>query len=84
MIGKILFLSAAAYAGYQYIRRSNRKAQRIAQSAGLAELLPPEETVDSTARLLLPAKPSTAAVEPGRTLKSPVVRSRAAEPDPGR
>jgi hypothetical protein len=84
MIGKILFLSAAAYTGYWYIRRSNRKVQRIAQAEGLVEILPPEETVDSTARLLRPAKPSAPVAEPVRALKSPVARSRAAEPEPGR
>ena len=83
MIVKILFLSAAAYAGYRYIKQSNRKAQRIAQSATNYEILPPEN-IESSATLLPPASSFRAAVEPARVLKSPVVRSRAAEPEPRR
>jgi hypothetical protein len=83
MIGKILFLSAAAYAGYRYIRRSNRKAQEIAQAEDIVHILPPETPVDSSAKLL-PAAGSSAAVETSRPRRSPVIRSRAAEGEPSR
>lgn len=68
MIGRVLFLSAAAYAGYWYIRRSNRKAQQIVQGDTQVEILPPEET----------------AVERARQARATPPVSRAAEPDPGR
>ena len=83
MIGKLLFLSAAAYAGYRYIRRSNRKAQQIAQAEDIVYILPPETPMDSSAKLL-PAASAGAAVESFRPRRSPVIQSRAAEAEPSR
>lgn len=68
MIARILFLTAAAYAGYRYIRRSNRKAHELRQSDARIEILPPEAT----------------ALEYARPSRAPGAASRAAEPDPGR
>jgi len=82
MIGRILFLTAAAYAGYLYIRRSNRKAQQISQPPGTVEILPPEPASVPAARATETAL--SAAVQPVRQLRAPVMRSRASEPDPNR
>jgi len=43
MIGRILFLSAAAFVAYKYIGRSNQKAEReLAEAPGTVQILPPE------------------------------------------
>jgi hypothetical protein len=82
MIGRILFLSAAAYAGYWYVRHSTRRAAReIEKPQGKVEILAPElPGVSESARMI----PSGAAVEPARQLRSPVLGSKAAEPEPNR
>lgn len=41
-MGRILFLSIAAFLAYKYIGRSNRKSQsEIPQGSGVTEVLPP-------------------------------------------
>lgn len=68
MIGRVLFLTAAACASYWYIRRSNRKVRELRQAEAKIQILPPEPT----------------AVEFARKSRAPVSASPAAEPDPGR
>jgi hypothetical protein len=83
MVGRILFLSAVAYAGYWYVLRSNRKAKRELErhAQGATEILPPEPPGE-TASLRLPAPGSAAEVLP--TKRAAEFRSQAVEPDPGR
>jgi hypothetical protein len=69
MVGRVLFLSAVAYASYWYIRRSNRKVKELREAGPKIEILPPDTSAVEPAR---PAAAASAAV------------SRAAEPDPGR
>lgn len=65
MIGKILFLSAAAFLAYRYIGNSNRKARALNEKRAVQEILPPaaeEAEVASSARLVsMAAEP-----DPGR------------------
>ena len=43
MIGRIIFLSVAAFVSYKYISRSNRKVQKeIGEAPGAVQILPPE------------------------------------------
>jgi hypothetical protein len=45
MIGRILFLSAAAFVAYRYIGRSNKKVQQqLSQKPGSIDILPAETT----------------------------------------
>lgn len=83
MIGKILFLSGAAFMAYKYIARSNKKAKELRQVRDLAHILPPEPAavdVDSSARLL----PSEAATERLRDKRPATAHSAAAEDLAGR
>lgn len=79
MIGKILFLSGAAFVAYKYIARNNRKAKELRQVRDLPQILPPETAahdVDSSARLL----PASSAAERLRG-KRPATASSAAVED---
>ena len=83
MIGKILFLSGAAFVAYRYISRSNKKARELRNVRDLAQILPPEPAsveVDSSARLL----PSAAATERLRDKRPATAHSPAAEDLTGR
>jgi|tagenome__1003787_1003787.scaffolds.fasta_scaffold12145023_1 hypothetical protein len=43
MIGRIIFLSIAAFVSYKYIGRSNRQVQKeIGEVPGTVQILPPE------------------------------------------
>lgn len=67
MIGKILFLSAAAFMAYRYISKSNQKARELTQGKqGMQEILPPvaEESARVVQRPVRAALPSSSAVEP--------------------
>jgi len=76
MIGRLLFLSAAAFVGYKYIRRSNQKAQReIAEAPGTVQILPPDST---------PQIAGSGATEPGRPARTTPSISAAAEDLSGR
>jgi hypothetical protein len=79
MIGRVLFLSAVAYASYLYVLRSNRKAKRELerQGRGTAEFLPAEPPGE-TGSLRLPGAGSAAELLP--TKRSVEYRSHAAEP----
>jgi hypothetical protein len=45
MIGRVIFLTAAAFVGYRYIRRSNQQVQKeIAEAPGTVQILPPDES----------------------------------------
>jgi hypothetical protein len=80
MIGRIVFLSAAAYAGYWYVRRSTmRAAKEIEKPQGTVEILAPETAGDS-ARVISSAASEAAVPQ----LRSTANRSQAAEPDPNR
>ena len=71
MIGRILFLSAAAFLAYRYIGKSNRKAHELRQwKQGVQEILPPAVQESATV-VQAPAKAA-------------ITTSSAAEPDPGR
>lgn len=82
MIGKILFLSGAAFMAYRYITSSNKKANELRQVRDLAQILPPEPAVEieSSARLL----PGTAATERLRDKRPATAHSLAAEDLSGR
>lgn len=83
MIGKILFLSGAAFVAYRYITKSNRKARELRQKRDLTQILPPEPAsieIESSARLL----PSGDATERLRQKRPATVGSAAAEFPPGR
>ena len=83
MIGKILFLSGAAFVAYKYIGRNNRKAKELHQVRDLQQILPPETAShdsDSSARLL----PSGNAAEILRDKRPATVQSAAAEDLTGR
>ena len=82
MIGKILFLSGAAFVAYRYIASSNKKAKELRQVRDLAQILPPEAAVEveSSARLL----PSGAATERLRDKRPATAQSLAAEDLSGR
>jgi len=41
MVGRVLFLSAAAFLGYRYIRYSNSRAGKLTGREGKLEILPP-------------------------------------------
>jgi hypothetical protein len=56
MIGRIVFLSAAAFAAYQYIRRSNNKAKELNRAPGTVDILPPAAPKASATEELRPAK----------------------------
>jgi hypothetical protein len=71
MIGRILFLTAAAFMAYRYVAQSNKKARELRERKPLQEILPPAVEDSAT---LVQAKPAAAAL----------VVSPAAEPDPGR
>ncbi|HYO80635.1 MAG TPA: hypothetical protein VES20_04480 [Bryobacteraceae bacterium] len=78
MVGRILFLSAAAYLAYRYIGRSNKKARELRESSGAQEVLSAaHEPIGDQARLL----PSEAATEPGKAARTLVQTSTAAEPE---
>lgn len=81
MIGKILFLSGAAFVAYKYIASSNQKARQLRQVRDLAQILPPESAsvdVESSARLL----PTEAATERLRDKRPATAQSAAAEDFP--
>jgi hypothetical protein len=83
MIGKILFLSGAAFVAYKYIGDRNRKAKELRQVRDLQQILPPEPAtheIDSSARLL----PSSSATELLRDKRPATVSSSAAEDLPSR
>ena len=70
MIGKILFLSGAAFVAYRYITTSNRKARQLRQRKSFQEILPPQ--FEESATLVQ------------REARAALTASSAAEPDPGR
>jgi len=70
MIGRILFLSAAAFVSWRYIRRSNARVQEIQEAPGTVNILPPERTAST--------EPG-AASEPGRAPRQTPKLSAAAE-----
>ena len=82
MIGKILFLSGAAFVAYKYIGRSNKKARELRNVRDLQQILPPEPAahVESAARLL----PSGSATEQLRDKRPATASSSAAEDLPAR
>lgn len=48
MIGRMIFLSVAAFISYKYISRSNQKVQKeIGEAPGTVQILPPEKASGS-------------------------------------
>jgi hypothetical protein len=83
MIGKILFLSGAAFFAYRYIVKANRKAHALRERRDLAHILEPESAAiedDSSARLL----PSGEATERLSEKRPAAAHSSAAELPPSR
>ena len=77
MIGRILFLSGAAFLAYRYITKSNRKARELRQAADTQQVLPPaaETPILESARVL----PPSAATEEKRASRTVIDNSPAAE-----
>ena len=78
MIGRILFLSGAAFLAYRYIAQSNKKARELRQAADKQEVLPAvatEAPILESARIL----PASTATEESRASRAVIDNSAAAE-----
>lgn len=85
MIGRVIFLSAAAFVAFRYIARSNKQHQDVAGRLGTTEVLPPVKTASPAASVGSDRSgQESAAVTPGSAESASILvhRSPAAEPDP--
>ena len=79
MIGRILFLSGAAFLAYRYISNSNKKARQLREAAGNKQTVLPaahEPAITDSARIL----PSGSATEESRASRAVIDNSAAVEP----